>query len=372
MSRKINVRSPYYVKVQDENLHYVDLNLYVWLGTTSSPNTLRYTLRKTEIGSNNYVVFELSELINDFLITQYGLFSTDCVWVKYDYQIYDVEDIGVGDLVISENMLAVNGYGYFEEGIQPELSKQLLQSNTVIYFNQAEDIVLPIWAEDLSTITINSTGGANANWEAVGNFWNLYNVSWGVVLDPIVVTDSGDSNQKIQYVRITSTDELVDGDTITITSGVSGPTTVVTLKKVCEPKYTPLNVIFFNKFGALQNVWFFKKSVTSINVSNEVYKRSIMDFSSEPDYSSQVHQASTFNANGKETLQANTGFVDEQYNDVIRQLLLSEQVWVDNGIEVLPIRPITSSLQFKTGVNDKLINYTLDFEYAFDKINNIR
>ena len=53
-------------------------------------------------------------------------------------------------------------------------------------------------------------------------------------------------------------------------------------------------------------------------------------------------------------------------------MMLSEQVWVDNGTEVLPITLNTKSLQFKKSVNDKLINYTVDFEYAFNKINDIR
>jgi hypothetical protein len=68
----------------------------------------------------------------------------------------------------------------------------------------------------------------------------------------------------------------------------------------------------------------------------------------------------------------NTGFIDEQYNEVIKQLMLSEQVWIDNGTNVLPVSLNSNSLSFKTSVNDKLIDYTLEFEYAFDKINTIR
>jgi hypothetical protein len=68
----------------------------------------------------------------------------------------------------------------------------------------------------------------------------------------------------------------------------------------------------------------------------------------------------------------NTGFIQESFNEVIKQMMLSEQVWVDNGTEVLPITLNTKSLQFKKSVNDKLINYTVDFEYAFNKINDIR
>jgi hypothetical protein len=323
------------------------------------------------VGSNNYVVFELSELIKDFLVTEYGSYSTDVVWVKYDYQIYNSSGGAVGSLVTSSNMLGVDGYGYFEDGANPQLSQQLLQSNTIIYYNEGQDIVFPIWAEFEPTITLTSDSGANVLWEAVEDFWNLYDVSWGYAITPIPVDDDGNTDQKIQYIRLTSSEELQDGDTITITSETGG-TTVITLEEICEPKYSPLNIIFYNKFGALQNVWFFKKNTTTLNVRSENYKRSIMDFSSTPTYSEQAHQVKTFNANGREVLQANTGFIDEQYNEVIKQLLLSEEVWVDNGTDVLPIRPITSSLTFKTSVNDKLINYTLDFEYAFDKINNIR
>jgi hypothetical protein len=369
MSTKINVRSPYYVKVSNADLNSVTLRLYVWTGTTSDTNTLRYTLTKYEVGTNNYVVFELSELIKDFLVTEYGSYSTDVVWVKYDYQIYDSSNTEVGVLIESDDMLAVDGFGYFEDGANPQLSQQLLQSNTVLYYNEGQDIVFPIWAEFLPEINITSGGGADIDWNVVDDFWELYDVSWG--FDFVQIEDNGNTNQKIQYIRIGSSEELADGDTITITSETGG-TTVITLEEICEPKYTPLNIIFYNKFGALQNIWFFKKSMTTINVRNETYKRSIMDFTSSPTYSEQIHQVKTFNANGKETLQANTGFIDEQYNEVIRQLLLSEEVWVDNGTDVLPIRPVTSSLQFKTSVNDKLINYTLDFEYAFDKINNIR
>lgn len=373
MSEKANVRSPYYFKISLSSTQYVDVRLYVWEGLSSDTTTAVYTLRKSPVGSNGYAVFEVSDLIRDYLVTSYGDYSTRTVWFKWDYQKYDSDGTPSGSLVTATSRLAVDGYRYFEDGIQTnELSKQLLQSNTIIYYNEGQDIIFPIWAEDLSTITLTSAGGADVQWNVVDDFWDVYDVSWGYALTPIVITDNGNSNQKIQYIRISISEALDDGDTITITSGVTAQVTTITLEEICEPKYTPLNVIFYNKFGALQNIWFFKKSITTLNVRSENYKRSIMDFSTGILYSEQDHQVKTFNANGKETLQANTGFIDEQYNEVIRQLLLSEEVWVDNGTDVLPIRPITSSVQFKTSVNDKLINYTLDFEYAFDKINNIR
>jgi len=55
--------------------------------------------------------------------------------------------------------------------------------------------------------------------------------------------------------------------------------------------------------------------------------------------------------------------------------MLSEQVWLeklDGTDDVFPVNVTTQSLQYKTSVNDKLVQYTLNFEYAFDKINNVR
>jgi hypothetical protein len=60
---------------------------------------------------------------------------------------------------------------------------------------------------------------------------------------------------------------------------------------------------------------------------------------------------------------------------VIKQLLLSEQVFLTKLTDtelVLPIIPKTSNVTYKTTLNDRLVQYTIEFDYAFDKINTIR
>ena len=370
MSTKINVRSPYYVKagVVSPEMFSAEMTLYIWEGLSSDTKILRYTIKKDVVGSNSYVVFEISELIRDFLVTEYGNYSTNAIWVYYR-----VDKLGLNDslieYILSSNMLAVDGYGYFDEGVNPQLSQQLLQSNTILYYNEGQDIIFPIWAEFLPEINVSSGGGANIDWNVVEDFWQLYDVSWG--FDFVQITDNGNTDQKIQYVRVSSSEELADGDTITITSETGG-TTVITLEEVCEPKYQPLNVIFYNKFGALQNIWFFKKSVTTLGTTSENYKANVINFESDPTYSTTSPQYQVFNKQGRENIRCSTGFIDEQYNEVIKQLMLSEQVWIDNGTDVLPVAVASNSLEFKKGVNDKLIDYTIEFQYAFDKINNIR
>ena len=51
---------------------------------------------------------------------------------------------------------------------------------------------------------------------------------------------------------------------------------------------------------------------------------------------------------------------------------LSEDCWIEINSQTLPITVSSSDLSYKTHLNDKLINYTIEIEFAFDTINNIR
>ena len=387
MSTIINTRSPYYFKVHNSSLHTAKLQLYIWTGETSDKdlNTdLRYTISKEEIGTNNYVVFELSQLIRDYMETEYNDYATDALWIDATVTIYDsagdVVQVG-GQNTTTTQFLALDGYGYFEDGINPRSTEfttpMVLQDNTTVFYYDGQDIKIPVYAEaETITVTLQSQGAADINWEAADDFWETNDSTWGSGSIAISITDSGDTDQKIQYVIIEDTATLIDGDTVTFSSNSSSypDDVVITLKKVNECKFSPLNVIFYNKYGALQNLWFFKKSITNINITSEKFKNNILDIENSggtPSYALSKHQEKKFMANGKESITMNTGFYPQSYNEVVRQKMLAEQVWVDDLSNVLPINLKSNSLQFKKSVNDKLITYTVQFDYAFDKINNI-
>ena len=68
----------------------------------------------------------------------------------------------------------------------------------------------------------------------------------------------------------------------------------------------------------------------------------------------------------------NTGYYPEVYNEVFKQMQLSEDAWIEINNEVLPINISDSSFSYKTSLNNKLIDYTVKIDFAFDTINNIR
>lgn len=384
MSTIINTRSPFYKKVSNANLYSAKLELYIFTGVYSSSLVTanrKYTLKKEAVGSNTYVTFELSKLIRDYMETEYNDYATDTLWIQAVITIYNSSGISISNT--TEPYLAIDGYGYFEDGINPRSTEyttpMLLQDNTTIYYSDGQDIKIPVYAEaETITATLSpSTGIPDVYWDSANNFWETYDQTWSAGSSgTYTITDNDNTDQKIQYLLITGTEDLASNATITLSSNNSSysTNTVIKLEKVCEPKFVPLSIIFYNKYGALQNMWFFKKSMTDINIKSETFKNNMVDFDNNggsPSYALTKHQEKKFVANGKESIVINSGFYDESFNEVVRQMLLSEQVWIYDGSSTLPINLKSNTLQFKKSVNDKLISYTISFSYAFDKINNI-
>ena len=151
-------------------------------------------------------------------------------------------------------------------------------------------------------------------------------------------------------------------------------TKIVDVVTLDECKYEPKKVSFINRWGALQDLWFFKKSVESMNVEKESYKSNILGY--DGTYSTSNHVNRDFNVVGKESVTLSSGFLDEEYNKVFKEMMLSEKVWITNitesGEQVLPINVKTGEITYKTSLNDKLVQYTIQFDKSFDTINNIR
>ena len=151
-------------------------------------------------------------------------------------------------------------------------------------------------------------------------------------------------------------------------------TKIVDVVTLDECKYEPKKVSFINRWGALQDLWFFKKSVESMNVEKESYKSNILGY--DGTYSTSNHVNRDFNVVGKESVTLSSGFLDEEYNKVFKEMMLSEKVWITNvtesGEQVSPINVKTGEITYKTSLNNKLVQYTIEFDNSYDTINNIR
>lgn len=149
-----------------------------------------------------------------------------------------------------------------------------------------------------------------------------------------------------------------------------GKNKVIDVKSVPECKYNPYRIKFRNRYGVFDYLWFFKKSVKSINVNRETYRsNSIQSYTAGDGVNNYRH----FNTNGKERMVLNSDWVDERLNESFRQLMLSEYVelYDFDTKKTYKINLVTSDLTFKTHLNDKLINYEITVEFAHEVINNV-
>ena len=388
MSTIINTRSPYYVRFSAAGAASVKINLKIYSGDqTPAPSTINYTIIKntnTPSGAPyEQAVFEISELIRDFIYTDYYTESIDAVWVSIEHIFYDGPN-GTGSTIVgggTNYYLALDGWGYFEEGINPRTSidpqdasytPMFLQDNLTVYFVPGEQITLPFFTEARPLVDFTFSGGAGVEWQLLDNYWETYDGLWNSSLDDVEIDDSINSLEKIYYLGIYPTDDIATGDTAVITSRTgNAQTQTVTFKLLCPGKYPDVKIVFYNRYGAIQELWAHKKSTKSLNTKDETYNRNIMDYGAL-DYSTYKHATSRFDVNGRESIVVNTDFMDESINDPVKQLLLSEQVWLEIGSETYPVVVKTSSLTEKTSVNDKMVQYTFEFEYAYDKVQNIR
>ena len=349
------------------------LKLWIYSGKFGSkdPENPTYTLQKDKLPSERGITFDIAELVKDYIEIRFtGDYSTIQQSAFVEYELTRVFD-DLSESTLIGDFVAYNGYGDFEEGVNPELNPVLLQSNTTIYVPVGELPRVPI---------LRSTNGA-----ALVEYYTQG-----------VLVNTETQGMVIEYItadidNYTADTELLNADVSILTTAIgtgiaeyegadkmiivatNGTTTTVNVNYICEPKFTPYKVTFLNKFGVLQDLWFFKKRTDNLNVTKESYKRNTIDIgANEVSYSRYKSTKELYNINSDRSFTMNTGFVIEDFNEVIRQLLMTENAWISENNEVYPIVPKTSSLDYKTQLNDKLINFTIEFDYAYNDTNNIR
>jgi hypothetical protein len=397
MARLINTRSPFFIKVSDSNLAVAKLELYIYEGVKDiSPDAadLKYSIVKAEIGGSNYVVFEISDLVKDYIESKYdGEYDSYCVWVNPVITAYSdilgttpITSPTVSPSDYSSQFIATEGYGYFEEGVNPDFDEGLMMSEGTIYRVNDRSVNIPISAETTNSLAFRLNGET---------------------ISSITISDDDNTNQKIQYIASDSNSTadsykervLEDGGVfeynsllekfeesfdigavdevyVNYTNATETKTKILKVKTFDCSKYEPIRVTFVNKYGALQDLYFTRKSNESVSVKKDAYKASIVDFSgSSVTYDNTGHQQRTLNLIGNESITLNTDYIDESCNEHIRQLMLSEQVWMTRLTDEELIFPLTlksQSVQMKTSLNDKMIQYTMNFDIANDKINSVK
>jgi hypothetical protein len=300
--------------------------------------TLRYTLIKnlpTILTGTQTINFDIAELARDYIeITYQSSYVPQTVSISTVIKSYTLIN-GGGTPIDSATYTDVGfeAYGIFEEGVNPEVP-----------FRNAPTYLIPkSTASQFEILVPNNTGGKLPSITSLN----------GLIATSYSSTDTS----------------------VTTVDGV-----VCNIKRIDCTKYGIGNkIIYINKYGAQQDLWFFLKETKNLARTNEGYKSNTITYpSGGATYSVQNAPNKVFNTQAKQTHTLSSGYYPEYANQFFEELLLSEYVWLDLFTSVsakgyvIPVKVKTSSVAFKTSVNDRLIEYTIEFEEAFDYINNIR
>lgn len=344
-------RSPFNIILQPTSLFdMAALNLKIYRGEQTVDATATDTSTRTKAviqAGQDKVRFEVSKLLNDYTKNSIPTFgsvgvhtssSFDSAWVDGElFAFYLDSEIGSA----SRKYLAIDGFGWHTELYNPKLTKNVLTSNTNHIIYRGSDYPLYFVSMDLESITIDG--------------------------DSIAFTlDATFNNQVIAYVNIGAYVDTQDTFTAVFTYADSTETHTFTIKDEC--RYPLYNCFFKNKFGFWQSIPFNLKSKTVMNVESTDYMPVVSVYGQ---YSLQSHNKKTYQPTATEVITCNTDFLPEYYNGIFEEMMLSEFVYLENGGVYLPVNLNKKTFEKKTKKFEKLIQYTFDFEYSFNKMNSV-
>ena len=376
MSTIIRTRSPFFIRTPQvpadklSLLNYFQINITVFGGLSSSTEVCddlyaTYSLQKKPLGTESSVSFDISEIVNDHIEQIFtGAYASakSSIWVTVATSPRQADGQVVTGLTVTSNTyLAQEGFNKFKEGVNYTTEPIAMLSSTYIQNHKGSTITIPVNAERVTQVE-----------------WR----NGTSVRETDTFTDNGNQNQKIQFALFTA-GTFLDNALITYDSG---STTTITLEQIEECKYPVNKITFVNRWGDLQDLFFFKKSSESLEATRENFNASIFEartvaIAGNPcvetttynQYSTNSHSKQSYNANATQSITLNSGFVGECRNPSFEELMVSEYIWLVNPRGIIqPVNLKESSFAKKTGLNDGLINYTMTFDISAKLVNNIR
>ena len=332
--KKIFVRSPYLIKIDGVGITSSQVEIYLWNKGTTEPTTPTYVLSQTIASpTQTEMVYNISNYAKEFIkptapiesdVEEQDVNNWCYCRVKSYYNSKAVHG--------NELFVCLNGYTNYMSG-----HNQSIEADFIPLFNPDINIynfdtkrTVSVWIE-----------GDNRD------------LLWDVI--PFTVDGEGvwslSYNVKPNYTLF----DDIEGELFRLVE--------INVESPCENKFTPISCQFINRYGGWQTLIFFKANSQSINVTSKEFQL----LPSNVDYNPILGQRKAFNHQGTKKIKCNTGWVDENYFELIQDLLLSEVVLLNNE----PVIVKTQSADFKTHLKEKNINYEIEFEYNFGLINDV-
>jgi hypothetical protein len=340
--------------------------LYYWNGSiTGSGSEPNYIINKYP-NSQAVGIFDLNRIINSTLsqpaqanTSQVTYFAVEFYWQYLDYY----GQYQTGSHIRSSTYKALDGYGIFQEPIgQPVYEKSIhwplmtdgpvTQSAFIDNRGYAGAYSGTSGATQPTKVLYRSSTGATGNW----NLSTSTNTNGQVTQYPIGPSEPGFplSTTGLEWFSVEPTDGFIT---------VGAP---IRYEITCKQKYPNVRIKWKNRYGQFDWMNFDMVNRQSFSTERKTYQPQLGSWEGST-LSYQNYDSATLNyiVDSKQAISVNSNWLTEDYNDILKQLLVSDEIyWVKNEAtnDIMPITITTQNIVFKTGVVDKLIQYQFDFE----------
>ena len=351
--------------VTQSSFQYVS-DLFYWTGSEASSGSAKYTLTKFP-NSSNVGIFDFSKILNSTLTQPAIANKSNVSFFKGDFytQWLSGSTYVTGSThTISGVYKALDGYSIFQEPINGQI------------FNKSP--FWPVMSDGPVTQSVFDTNVGSGS---------VYVGNAGTSSPTRIIYSGSNGNGIVNVSGTTATTGQIapfplfpaspsfplstaglDWYTIQPYNAGTPLGSPIRLEVTCVQKYPNVRIMWKNRYGQFDFLNLYGASQNSFSTDRSVYQPQIGSWeSSTLSYNNYDSQTLPYVVNAKQQLVANTQFLPQDENEIIKQLLVSDEIyWIYNESTgaVRPISITTTNLSFKTGVVDKLIQYTFTFDWA--------
>lgn len=395
----LGVRSPIFITwdgtgTAASDIYYFKLEIYAWTGDKDvRPADPVYTINRTTGFVDPYPTADIAPFLENLFDQKTTNLDTDTfttlssdslLWVEVDYDIEYLDDpFVVNDTGTTTRFLVTDGYSDFTDLANKDIGQAILMEASEKYLYEFDTFNMPIYLGDVGSsyqtnaVKVKLLGSDGTSDEVTITIGTGEDAEDRVLLFPVGIPNLQNYLYNEGLTSLTEPRTLPYYD-VQILDSVD---TVVDSRRFyvqCEPKYTPIQLQFINRYGMWDTLTFFKASRQSVGVTKESYRQVVGSAdSSGYDWNTYSRGARTYNHSLTKRTTLNTGFVDESMSDTIEDMLMSDYVLMTidrttvRVADTYNIRQYfravtidTQSVAIQKHINNKTINYTLDVSFA--------
>ena len=364
-------QSPMMFSVSESTLAYTSSSfqyvggLYYWTGSlTNSSSAANYTITKFP-NTSHVGLFDLNRIINSTL-TDLALYNTSSVTyyaVDFYWQYFNGTTFVTSSHLRSDTYKALDGYQTFQQPIDYNLTYgdtwPLMTSGPTTQSAFIDN-------RGIGGVYVGSTGASQPTKV-------VYTSNLGSA-DYTVSNTTATTGQIAQYpigpaqsgFPLSTTG--LEYYTVQAYNGGSALGIPIKYEITCTQKYPNVRIKWKNKFGQFDYMNFNMISRQSFNTERRTYQPQLGTWEASTLSYRQGDSANlAYIVDSTQGLSVNSNWLSEDYNEILKQLLVSDEIyWVydEAANQLRPMTITTQNIVFKTGVVDHLIQYQFDFQYG--------